>query len=268
MRLRNWIGRLLAAASMVLLLWLWQGIYRAPCIVLIVPLIGFTILFLGLRDSAIKRRRMIASAFLEPDSPLFPWMTRKIIITLQAMVVAAVLTVALFLSATMWGSAQWWLLCGDALLIVALHAILNTWLEKGGVRTLISPVLSRRWVTAINVPILLILMFTLQLNSAPPERIYDQKLSQIVELAAKSTGSECRWVNTLVKLQRESDAMTWWLMVRGSAQIGNELIRWLAWIAFLLGGGVTWWGFSRLVVESVDFVHRALTGHDGLAGDD
>ena len=238
------------------LLWVWYEVYPLPCISLLLPLLAAGLMAVGFREALIMRRRMWVHWYLDKDSRLGRWASRSLLLSLRALLMGVFFSLVLFFSSLARGTMQAWILLLDSFFIAGLYLGIMQVLHRVGVRDTERPVLAKHWTVLINVPLVLLVLVVITLNSPPPDYLVVDNLYQTLQMASEQVASECAVTDTVARFMQERDALGWWLMLRGGERLGSELLRGIAWAVFLLSGGLAWWGFSRLCVQVVDMAYR------------
>lgn len=240
----------------------WSMIYPALCWSLVIPVLVAVILTAAARDPLRKRRQCIADCYFVEGSLLHRLLRSTKMITLSSFVVSAVLTTILLVGVPAWGFQILALLVLDSLLITLFyftlfHAAAGALQVNEAFRYLFA----KRWAIAVNVPLVVAALLFIQLQQPPPAYVDGSlNLEATLRAASDSIGSECPVVDQLIRLNREKDGFSWWLMLKGSASIGDSRIRWVAWLMFLLSGTLGLWAYSGLCVQLVYTAHRFKNG--------
>ncbi len=247
-----------AIATGPALLLIWSLIYPAQCGVLALPAVIALILTLAARDRIRRRRECLANCYFVTGSLLHRLLRSTIVVTLAAFVVSAALTTVLLVSVPTWGFEVLALLALDSLVITLLY--FGFFQVAGGllkVNQAFRSLFARNWAVAVNVPLVLVALLMIQLRQTPPAYI-DPSLDLGATMHAASLGvsSQCGIVDTLTRLNREAEAFSWWLMIKGTGTIEDSSLRWVAWLFFLLSGTLGLLAYSRLCTQLVYYAHR------------
>jgi hypothetical protein len=105
----------------------------------------------------------------------------------------------------------------------------------------------------------------LALNSPVPDYLDPRSLAGTIDSASATVASRCGFTNFALKLCRELEAVQWFFMVTGSAQLPTAAWRALGWGLFLLYSGLALMGMGRCCAEIAGFLCR-LDGSAGEAG--
>jgi hypothetical protein len=245
-----------------ILLLSWTLIYPLSCWVLLIPFLITILLTLAAREQLRHRRQCIADCFFVEGSLLHRFLRGTSLITLTSFVVSAVLTTALLSTAVGWGFPVLALLTVDALLIPLLYlGFYGTATSMLRVNAAYRHLFAQRWAVTTNLLLLVPTLLFIQLQQQPPAWIDGSlNLSATLHAASDSVGSACPIVDSLVRLNQEKDALSWWLIIKGTRGTDDNLIRWVAWLLFLLSGTLSVLAFSRLCVYLVYIAHRIRAG--------
>lgn len=233
----------------------WSLIYPLGCWSMLLPAIVAAVLTLARRDRLAWRRRCLADCLFAGGSPLHRLLRSRFLITLAAAGVALMLTGVLIITIPRWDFTILAIIALDGLLITALFA----WLHRlSGGRLGVNPahrtLFARVWTVRINVLTMLPLLMLVQLQQPPPDYLdRDGHLRATLQDASASVTSECVPVDTLVRLGREGEAFAWWAILKATQAIEQRLLRWIAWLVFLLSGSLSLWAYSSFCVQLVHY---------------
>jgi hypothetical protein len=251
-----------AIATGPALLLAWSVGYAGSCWALAIPMAVTLVLVLGLRERSMKRRRCAADCWFIKGTLLHRVLCSPWIVTLMALVVSAGLSGVLMVNIPSLGFAQLTVLAVDAPLVAVLYALFRR--AAGGifgVNATFRGLFARNWTIAVNVLLLLPALIVVQLEQPPPDWIDPaMKLEATLRVASGRVGSECPSINQVVGLQREAEALTWWLVITGTSAIEDRTLRWVAWLLFLVSGTLSLWAYSGLCVQ---LVHLAQCPEEG-----
>ena len=247
-----------AIATGPALLLIWSLVYPAQCWVLALPTFIALSLTLAARDRIRRRRECLANCYFVNGSLLHRLLRSMIAITLAAFFVSAALTTILLVSVPSRGFEVLALLALDSLAITLLY--FGFFQLAGGllkVNQAFRSLFARNWAVAVNVPLVLVALLMIQLHQTPPAYIDPSlDLGATMHAASLNVSSRCGIVDTLIRLNREAEAFSWWLMIKGTGAIEDSRLRWVAWIFFLLSGTLGLLAYSRLCTQLVYYAHR------------
>ncbi|MDH3527337.1 MAG: hypothetical protein OEN52_10265 [Gammaproteobacteria bacterium] len=254
----NVVALVAATVTGPAILLLWSLIYTTACWSLALPAVVMIVLMLAIREGALRRRRCLADCWFSQGSALHRLVSSATLITLIALVISSAFTAVLMASIPSWDFEVLALLALDSLAITALYFIFhraatNVLRVNRGFRALFA----RHWTVAVNVPVMVVALLSIQLQQSPPDYL-DQslQLGPSLEAASVSVSSACPVVDRLARLGQESEAFSWWFTLKVTRAIEDERVRWVAWIAFLVSGTLTLWAYSRFCVQLVYYAHR------------
>jgi len=115
--------------------------------------------------------------------------------------------------------------------------------------------LAREW--SLSVSILLLLCFTIYIYYNGYEPLYlDSRLEVSMINASNMMVSECSFLEMLLKLHKESDALFWWVVVNGSEYIEYKLLKIGIWILFLVINSLAILGINRFIMQVIYIVEK------------
>ncbi|MCB1785448.1 MAG: hypothetical protein KDJ33_04305 [Gammaproteobacteria bacterium] len=252
----------IAAGPAVLLLW--AVVYRLGCWSLFVPIGVAGVLTLFIRERLLWRRRCRADCLFEQDSTWHRLLRGRLFATVYAVALAGVLSGALASAVPTWDFTTLVVVAFDALLLVVLF--LGA-LHLGGtvlkVRERHRRLFARHWAVAVNVFLLLGILLWMQLDRPPPDYLDDGlALGPTLQTASAGVAAVCPIVDTLVRMRVEAEAASWWVAIKASPLVEDHGLRWIAWLAFLVGDALSLWGYGTLCAGLIDAAHRRLTRDD------
>ncbi len=242
--------RVFAAIFLALaLLWVWQATYARTCLGLIPALGLILVLSQSLRSSLLRRRICLAQCWFQSDSLPARILRGRWLATLRAFWIALFAGGFLLLQFPLWSPAMQLALVGDSLLlllwIVFFRNLAKHWFHAES-RTL----LIQSWAAWSNSLMMTGASLVLQLYSPIPTYLR-ASLRATLEIAGQQVAANCSMLDLLIRIYAQKEALFWWLMVQGSAQLPLPLARWSAWLLFLLSGTLVFWAYSRFLVQMI-----------------
>lgn len=234
----------------------WSLVYPLGCWSLVLPAVAVFVLMLAGRARMLWRRRCLADCLFVDGSPLHRLLRSRILISLAALIVAMALTSVLMMTVPRWDFSILAIVALDALLITALYL----WLHRASagllrVNRACRSLFARVWTVRVNVLLMLPLLVLVQLQQPPPDYLDGAlQLRPTLQAASASVASECILVDAVVRLGREGEAFAWWVIMKATQAIEQEVLRWVAWLLFLLSGSLSLWAYSSFCAQ---LVHHA-----------
>lgn len=246
------------------LLILWHKSYSTDCLSLLIPLIVGLIIAIGVFRSNMQKRYCIANCYFKESSMLYRILTSGVIISIFSFCYSFVISIFFLLSITLYDFIDFIILAIDILLIYFIYQYLQKkfcYTLKDNMKYTVLKNLSAQ----INVFLMVIILLIIQLNSSIPSFV-DYSLTETINNASSLVVSECNCTNYFVKLNAEVNAIKWWLMINTNNIITDKNFRWIAWILFLLTNGITILGFSKYILQLMDFTN-AFTNEEKVMSD-
>ena len=238
----------------------WSLAYPIGCWSLALPAVAVFVMMLAGRDRMSWRRRCLADCLFIEGSPLHRLLRSRVLISIAALLVAMVLTSVLMMTIPRWDFSILAIVALDALAITALYLWLHGMsagllrVNRAG-RTLFA----RVWTVRLNVLLMLPVLVLVQLQQPPPDYLDDAlQLRSTLQAASTSVASECLLVDALVRLGREGEAFAWWVIMKATQAIEQEVLRWVAWLLFLLSGSLSLWAYSSFCAQLVHHAQRRM----------
>jgi hypothetical protein len=238
----------------------WSVIYRFGCWSLLLPaIVGFVLMLAG-RDRMSWRRRCLADCLFVEGSPLHRLLRARVLISLVALVGAMALTAVLMMTIPRWDMSVLAIVALDALAITALYLWLYT--TSAGllrVNTACRTLFARVWAVRFNVLLILPILVIVQLQQPLPDYLDgDRQLRPTLQAATASVASGCHLVDAVVRLGREGEAFAWWAIMKATQAIEQRVLRWVAWLLFLLSGSLSLWAYSSFCAQLVHYAQGRM----------
>lgn len=252
-------GDLVRMLAAWVLLWTWHRLHAdLPCwLALAWMLPAAVLIFLGMLESALLRRRAWLGMYLRADSGWFRWLRGGVFMVswqaLKASLFAAVLLVAVL----QWPPSYWLVLLADALLLWGIARWATGWLVST-VRPGFAPRIVRRALVPVNTLVCGAVLVALAYYSPHPDYRGGGLLAAL-EAGMAGVEAHCAELGLLARLDAALEAGGWWF---AQAWLGRPEWQWLApvgWLGFLGASMAFVWGYSRLLLG-------AQVGPRGLFG--
>lgn len=233
------------------LLIIWHKVYSMDCLSLLIPLIVGLIISIGVFKSNMQIRCCIANCYFKESSMLYRFLTRSVLVSFFSIVFSLIISICFLLSITLFDFVDFIILAIDMLLIYFIYKFLLKKF-KNTLKDNMKYTILKNWSAQINVFLMVIIFLIIQLNSSIPSFV-DYSLTGTVNNASSLVVSECNCTNYFVKINAEINAFKWWLMINANHTITDKNFRWVAWILFLLTNGISILGFSKYILQLIDF---------------
>ena len=245
-----------------MLLLVWRFVYESACYTIVLPLIIGVIIALSIRESFLKKKECTAECYFKDKSFLNTLVRGKLFVNIFSFMVSLIFSLTLILYLTIASLEVLVFLFFDIFIIYILYLwLVNS--TKNSLNAKIRYSIIKDWVVVINSFLFLFVLIYIQLNAYVPTYI-DGSLSQSIANASTTMASSCDFINYLVKLNIEKEAIAWWFMLNINTNINNEDYRLIFWVIFLVNGGLSTFAYSRFMVQIVDFSYKMDRG-DGNA---
>ena len=244
------------ATLLPLAIWI-QG-YRDYCAVIVVALLIYGVIVYGFVELSRRRRLCIRECFFEGDSFVGRLLSGWGLIAIFYLVV----------SIPMWLSLLYFLatLSQSFLIILVIYLLfamaLYGWFKSilhGTIKMDFVPILAREWSFRIGAVVMTAMIFYQLLYAYEPIFLADS-LAQTTQKATASIGSHCFIIDRFLRLEREGEAIFWWMAERGSDMVAYGWLSSLIWVGFLLINALGAVGLARYISQMVYLVDRILGG--------
>lgn len=245
------LGQLAAIFTGYFLLIIWHEAYSEGCLSLLIPMIVGLVISVGVFKSNMQKRCCIANCYFEESSILYRFLTRSIVVSIFSIGFSIIISIFFLLSITLFNFVDFIILAIDTFLIYFIYKSLLNIFGKT-LKDNVKYTVIKNWSAHVNVLLMTIIFLIIQLNSSIPSFV-NYSLTDTIISASGLVVSECNFTNYFVKLNAEVNAFKWWLMINASHIIDDKSFRWVAWILFLLTNGISILGFSKYILQLIDF---------------
>ena len=236
------------------LLIIWHKAYSTGCLSLLIPLIVGLIISIDVFKSNMQKRCCIANYYFNESSMLYRFLTRSILVSILSIVFSIIISICFLLSITLFNFLDFIIFAIDIFLIYFIYKYLFKKFSNT-LKVNVKYTVIKNWSTHINILLMVIIFIIIQLNSSIPSFV-NHSLTETITNASNSVVSECDCTNYFVKINAEFNAFKWWLMIYANNIIADKNLRWVAWIFFLLTNGISILGFSKYILQLIDFTGR------------
>jgi hypothetical protein len=114
---------------------------------------------------------------------------------------------------------------------------------------------AREWAINISTPMIIGAFVYFSLNGFEPTYL-QSTLQETWHVASASVSSDCSVINYFLKLQKGVDAVFWWIIDRGTSNIGDQTLKIGIWLVFLLINSFAILGVNRFIAQLVYMIDK------------
>jgi len=145
----------------------------------------------------------------------------------------------------------------DILIYLLLHVVLVilifSYLNRLLIHTVKSKylyILSREITITISSIFLFAVYLYLSLYAYEPVYL-QESLTKTIKSASNIMGSDCYYLDYVLRLKSELDGWMWWMITKSSSTIQNGFVNVIVWIVFMIVNAFAIVGINRFIVQIV-----------------
>lgn len=240
-----------------LILFSWIGGYQMGCYMLFFPLLMLVIMSHSFIELKMQERLCFKRCFFQEGSLLAKIASSTVLVTLFSLFISMIMTLSLVIIAIDFEKELWiYLLTFNMILMLLLYRWFQ-YILRNSVTEDYRRLLAREW--SLDIATLFLLCFTMYIYYNGYEPLYlDSRLEVSMINASNMMHSECSFLEILLKLHKESDALFWWVVVHGSHSIEYGLLKLGIWVLFLLLNTLAILGINRFIMQVISITDRIL----------
>lgn len=228
----------------------WIDSYELDCRATIFPLLVLILISYSFMELKMQERLCFRDCFLKNSSVFAKILSSRWFATVVSIIISATMTVSAMVFSIHTEEKIW-------LYIFTLHTFFVIILIKGFDRLLYGTVndsyrglLAREWTINISSIVLVFVAVYVYYNGYEPTYLRAGLEESIIN-ASNSISSNCALVESILKVERETDALFWWLITNSSGHIESSALKLGAWILFLLFNSLAILGINRFIIQVV-----------------
>ena len=238
-----------------LILFSWINGYQMGCYILLFPLLMLLIITHSFVELKMQKRLCLKSCFFQEGSLLAKIVSSKVLVTLFSLFVSMVMTLSTLIVAIDFEKELWIYILTLNMIVMLLLYRWFQYMLRNSITQEYRRLLAREW--SLSVATLLLLCFTIYIYYNGYEPLYlDSRLEVSMINASNMMVSECSFLEMLLKLHKESDALFWWVVVNGSEYIEYKLLKIGIWILFLVINSLAILGINRFIMQVIYIVEK------------
>lgn len=263
------VHALFACVLFLTILFLWQLTHERSCLALLFPVLTFFVVFCGLLEYKLERKRFVVAYYLDQRSALRRRLQSSALSVLISLAAALSLAVFLVVFAARSRPTDWLFFCAATAAAPFLFHALSIWpgrhfrqgRDEGNRRVAVADVHATRmagWVlfAALSVAYICASYF---LISGPGEDIFPDSLERTLEAFSRNAGSVCPVVDDTLRLATQIDGFSWYFVTTAATAAWiHDGMALLLWFGFFLKVAMVFGGFVRGLEGSIFLALRLL----------
>ncbi len=250
----RFIHSLFASVLFLTVLFLWNRTYERSCLALALPGLTFLMIFHGLLEYRLERKRFSVDYYLDRASPLHGWFRRTGLSATISLVVALPLAAFLSVFAARSRPTDWYFLFAAATAAPLLHHALGRWpgrhfrSNEGDTRrpTLADILVARLAGTVLLAGVVAAYIYAGYYLIPVPEGIFPESMERTVEAFSARARSACPIVEDTLLIAAQLDGLSWYFVTSAATSAWlHDGIRPVVWAAFFLNAAMVFGGFVR-----------------------
>ena len=251
---------LFACVLFLTVLFLWQLSYAGSCVALVLPGLAFVVIFHGLLEYRLERKRFSVDYYLDSTSPLHGWFRRTGLAAPISLVVALPLAAFLSIFVARSRPTDWYFLFAAATAAPLLHHALRRWPGRhfrSGAGDARRPALTDIFVARLAGTLLLAGVVAAYVYAGyylvpVPGDIFPESMQRTVDAFSVRARSACSIVEDTLQIAAQLDGLSWYFVTAATTSPWlHDGIRPVVWAAFFLNAAMVFGGFVRGLEGSI-----------------
>ncbi len=243
--------RLFVGSALVLFLtiFFWRETYSHHCLSLIFFLIILGVISASFISIKMQERNCFKNCYFKESSIFSKMLSSRVLVTLFYFIISILMTISIMHAVVSFSM--------DILIYLLLHVALVTLIFIYLNRLLSSTVklkylyiLSREITITISSIFLFAVYLYLGLYGYEPLYL-QESLTQTIKSASNIMGSDCYYIDYVLRLKSELDGWMWWMITKSSLTIQNGFVNVIIWIVFMIVNAFAIVGINRFIVQIV-----------------
>jgi len=216
-----------------LTLFVWADNYQFGCYMLLFGVIMLLIISHSFIELKIHERLCFKDCFFKDNSLFAKMLSSKVLVILFYILFSTAMSLSALIVVIDLQKEIWFYIFTINIVMILFSYRWLDHLLKDSVNESYRKLLVREW--SINISTLFLMLFAIYIyyNGYEPQFLVDSLKDSMIN-AANSVSSECIYIDTILKLHKESDALFWWVVVNGSQHIEFRPLKLAIWLIFLL----------------------------------
>lgn len=234
----------------------WVFGFPYGCYALLLFFLLWAVIAASFIDLKMHERRCLQRCYLQPHTFLAKIIVSPVAVSLLYFLLSFTMALSAAIVLTEMPRGVWFYLPLHTLIMLFLFRGL-TRLFRNGVKEEYLALFAREW--SINLSALFLigaLFYTIYQGDVPA--YVRTGLADTVRMATNSVGSACFVTDTVLRFNKELEAVSWWFMTHESAVVTSEAVRVTGWFAFLLFNSLAVLGVNRFIAQTIYLIEDRL----------
>jgi uncharacterized membrane protein len=238
-------------------LYFWKIFYIYNCWVLIFPLFILLVISSSYIQLKLQERRCFRECYFQKNSFLSKMFSSKILVIIFYILLSVMMSVTTIYSVIDFSDELWIYLIIHIFIVVILYKSLLKIFSKV-ITDRYLPLFAREWSINISTIFLLGAFVYITLNTYEPSYLSDT-LQDTITKASHSIGSQCEYIDTILRIKIELDSTFWWITNKATYFIKDKMLNSIVWIVFIIINSIALLGLNRFIVQIVHTIDKFST---------
>ena len=244
--IRLFIG---SAFVLFLTIFFWRQTYSHSCFSLIFFLIILGVISLSFISIKMQERNCFKNCYFKESSIFSKMLSSRVLVTVFYLIISILMSISIVHALVSFSM--------DILIYLLLHVVLVilifSYLNRLLIHTVKSKylyILSREITITISSIFLFAVYLYLSLYAYEPVYL-QESLTKTIKSASNIMGSDCYYLDYVLRLKSELDGWMWWMITKSSSTIQNGFVNVIVWIVFMIVNAFAIVGINRFIVQIV-----------------
>ncbi len=239
----------------------WISSYELGCVWTLFLVLVLLVISYSFIELKMQERLCFRDCFLKDSSIFARMLSSRWFVTIIYITISIVMTISAMISTIYIDEKIWFYIFALHIPLAILLFRLFDHLLYGTVKDSYRRLVAREWSINISSIVLVSVSLYIYYNGYEPTYLRDGLRESIIT-ASNEVSSNCIWVESALKVEREVDALFWWVITNSSDYIESSMLKFGAWILFLLFNSLAILGINRFIVQVVYIVDHIFRGDD------
>lgn len=227
----------------------WISSYQTTCLSLFFAFLFWATIAWSFIDIKMHERMCVKQCYFHPTSFIAKLLSSRILVTIVFMLTALAMSYSSLVAILDFGTLQWLYIVIHLLLLIMLYSFLKN-IFRNIVKEKYLKIMAREWSIRIAALFLLGWIVYLSFNGKTPSYL-QPTLQETLAAATNSIQSHCHYIDQVLRFNKETEALSWWLMSKESRLLKSEPLHLLAWLIFLLFNALAVLGINRWISQII-----------------
>ncbi len=246
-----------SAFIIMLTLYLWKVLHIYNCSVLVFALFILLVIASSYIELKLQERQCFRECYFRKGSFLSKLFSSKLLIMIFYILVSVMMSITTVYVVIDFSIELWAYLLFHIFFVVLIYkALLKLFCKTITDRYIL--IFAREWSINISTVFLLLAFVYISLNTYEPSYLSDN-LQDTISKASHSIGSQCPYIDTVLRIKIELDSTFWWLTDRATYFIKDEMLNSIVWVVFIIINSIALLGLNRFIAQIVHSVNKFIS---------